>query len=152
MERAYRGLFWEDFKPGREFLSAGRTITESDTTLFAGLSGDYNPLHVDEEYASRSPHKKRLAHGALVQSVLTGLIAQLGIFEGTTVALRRLDSTFKRPVFFNDTLFASITVEETKELRGQQHGLVIFKTCLTNQDDQIVVKGSWSLVLQRKPD
>lgn len=150
MEKKYRGLFWEDFQIDQEFASPGRTVTESDTVLFAGLSGDFNPLHMDEKFASRSPFGRRIVHGALVQSIMTGLISQLGIFEGTTVALRRLSSRFKRPACFGDTLFASIQVAEKKDLRGRAEGLIVFNTQVANQEDEILSKGTWTVVLRKR--
>jgi len=150
METVYRGLYFEDFEIGREFRSPGRTVTEADTVLFAGLSGDFNPLHMNESFAAQSPYGRRMAHGALVQSLMTGMIAQLGIFEGTTVALRRLDSTFKNPVFFGDTLVATIQVDDRKELRGRPQGIVTFRTRMINDDEKTVAEGKWILLLQRR--
>lgn len=150
-EKNYRGLFWDDFDTGQEFHSPGRTVTETDIVLFAGLSGDFNPLHMDEEFARQSSFGNRIAHGALIQSLMTGMIAQLGIFEGTTVALRRLDSKFKNTVCCGDTLFATITVVEKKILKGRQ-GLVHFSTRVKKHDDRVVADGRWTLLLQTRPD
>lgn len=147
MSQHWRGLYFEDFEPDSTFESPARTVTEADTVLFAGLSGDFNPLHTNEVFASQSPYGERLAHGALVQSIMTGLIAQLGLFEGTTVALRRLDSTFKRPVRFGDTIRATITVAEKKKLRGGQ-GLIRFKTRMFNQRGETILDGEWALLLK----
>lgn len=149
MKKSYRGLPLDEFQPGLSFESPSRTVTESDTVLFASLSGDFNPLHIDEEFAKNSAYGRRMAHGALVQALMTGLIAQLGIFEGTVVALRRLDTTFKRPVFLGDTLQASIKVEERRELRGRDDGIVVFSTKMANQQDQIVAEGKWVVVLKK---
>ncbi len=151
MRKKYRGLFWEEFQIAQEFVSPGRTVTEADTNLFAGLSGDFNPLHMDEEFASRSPFGKRIAHGALVQSIMTGLISQLGIFEGTTVALRQLSSRFKGPAYFGDTLFATIQVAEKKDLRGRTEGLIVFDTQVANQEEKVLSKGTWTVVIRKRP-
>ncbi len=149
-KKKHRGLFWDDFELGQEFHSPGRTVTETDIVLFAGLSGDFNPLHMDESFARESSFGKRMAHGALIQSLMTGMIAQLGIFEGTTIALRRLDSKFKSAVFFGDTLFASITVVQKKGLKGGQ-GLLFFSTRVKNHNERIVADGQWTLLLKTRP-
>jgi len=148
--KKHRGLYWDDFDVGQEFHSPGRTVTETDVVNFAGLSGDFNPLHMDESFARESSFGRRMAHGALIQALMTGMIGQLGIFEGTTVALRRLDSTFKSAVFFGDTLFASISVVEKKQLRGGQ-GLIFFSTSVKNHDDHVVAAGQWTLLLKTRP-
>ncbi|TDA68014.1 MAG: hypothetical protein D9V47_08885 [Clostridia bacterium] len=72
-----QGLYFEDFAPGQEFLTARRTVTETDIVNFAGLSGDFNPLHTDEEYAKTTPFGRRIAHGLLISSISSGLQNQL---------------------------------------------------------------------------
>ena len=85
------GTFFEDVKVGEKYTSSGRTITETDIVQFAGLSGDYNPLHVDKEYARKSMFKQRIAHGALTFSVMTGLWDSLGFLRKTVIAFYGVD-------------------------------------------------------------
>ena len=84
MTYAPRGRHFEEFTAGEAFTTAARTVTEGAVDSFAGLSGDFNPLHTDEESARQSAMKGRIAHGMLVLAVATGEANQLGIFEGTT--------------------------------------------------------------------
>jgi acyl dehydratase len=149
MPNHYRGLKWDEFDLGQDFLSPARTVTEADTMLFAGLSGDYNPLHTDAAFAAGTDYGKPMAHGALLQSLMTGLMARTGIFEGTTLALRRLDAKFKNPVFFGDTVYVEFTVEEKKEIRGGNRGLVSLRAVMKNQDETIILEG-WMTILCRK--
>ena len=72
----------------------GRTITEADVVNFAGISGDFNPLHMDDEFAKNNMFGKRVAHGALGLIVSTGLSNQMGIFEGTTIAFLELTAKY----------------------------------------------------------
>ena len=81
-----RGLYFEQYEIGMEITSQGRTITESDISAFAGLSGDYNQIHTDEVYASASAFGQRVAHGLLVTSIVSGLAVQTGFMEGTVIA------------------------------------------------------------------
>ncbi len=81
------GWYLEDFEVGKTYISGGRTVTETDVVNFAGLSGDFNPLHMDEEYAAaHSIFGRRIAHGMLGAVIMTGLSNQTGMFEGTTIA------------------------------------------------------------------
>ena len=64
-----RGLYWEEWQIGQEFISPARTITEADIVMFAGLSGDYNPLHTNEEYCKQTQFGGRIAHGPLVYAI-----------------------------------------------------------------------------------
>ena len=86
-KRMARGTYFSEFEVGQDFVSGGRTVTEADVVAFAGLSGDYNPLHIDKSFAEKTPFGKRIAHGMLSVSISTGLGQTLGIFEGTTMAL-----------------------------------------------------------------
>ena len=81
-----RGLYLEDFEIGKEYTSMCRTITEADVVNFAGLSGDFNPLHMDEEFGKSNLFGRRVAHGALGFIISTGMNNQMGIHEGTTIA------------------------------------------------------------------
>jgi len=85
MAHVDRGLYLEDFEIGKVYESCGRTITESDVVNFAGLSGDFNPLHMDEEFGKNNMFGKRVAHGMLGPVIMTGLSNQTGLFEGTTI-------------------------------------------------------------------
>jgi len=93
MEAYPRGMYFEDFEAGQEFVTLGRTITESDVLGFAGLSGDFNPLHLDHEFAQKSPFKARIPHGLCIMSIASGLIDRTGVNSGTALAC--LEITWK---------------------------------------------------------
>jgi len=87
-----RGLYWEDWEIGAEFESPARTVTETDMMIYAGLSGDYNPLHVNEEYCKTTPFGTRIVHGPLVYAIAAGLIFQLHLYDDTLIAFLGFDS------------------------------------------------------------
>lgn len=147
-----RGLFFEDIEVGRGLITAGRTITESDIVSFAGVSGDFNQLHTDAEYAANGEFGQRVAHGLLVVSVTTGLIVQTGLMEGTVLAFRELTWKFNRPTFIGDTIRAEMTVIETKALPRLGGGSVTAKVTVFNQDDQVVQRGTMVLLVRSKPE
>src|SRR3989337_4560958 len=74
MPKSYSGKSWDELVVGQEFWTGGRTVTEGDVLAFAGLTGDYNPLHVDEEFARTSPFKTRVPHGPLIHDMYLGLM------------------------------------------------------------------------------
>ena len=82
-----RVMYYEDFAVGDTYVTPSRTVGEYDISQFAGLSGDYNPIHTDATFAEASEFGQRIAHGLLGMSILTGLVVRLGIFEGSTIAL-----------------------------------------------------------------
>lgn len=145
-----RGRYFEEFEVGKQLITAGRTITESDIVTFAGLSGDFNQIHVDAEYAAAGEFGQRVAHGLLVVSIATGLIVQTGIMEGTILAFRELEWKFSLPVFIGDTIKAKIEVKETKSLPRLGGGSITAKVSVVNQKDQVVHRGIMVLLLMSK--
>ena len=143
-----RGMYFEDFEVGMRIVTAGRTVTEADVVRFAALSGDYNPLHTDAEYAKNSPFGARIAHGLLVTSMVTGLVDRTGLLEGTTLAFREINEwKFIRPVYFGDTIHAVLEVEQTRPLRRLGGGAVTIVVDVRNQKDETVMKGRWTVLM-----
>ncbi len=144
-----RGLYFEQYEIGMEITSQGRTITESDISAFAGLSGDYNQIHTDEVYASASLFGQRVAHGLLVTSIVSGLAVQTGFMEGTVIAFREISQwKFSNPVFIGDTITVVITVINTKKMTRLNGGAVTFSLNVYNQNDTVVQRGEWVILLQ----
>jgi len=144
------GTYFSEFTDGDEFISGGRTVTEADVVSFAGLSGDFNPLHTDAVFAAKTPFKQRIAHGMLAASISTGLGQTLGIFEGTTLALLSQTFVYKAPVFFGDTIKLRLTVESTKPSSKGGKGVVQFQSDIVNQDQTVVVAGTWTVLFRDK--
>jgi len=148
-----RGTFFSDFEVGHNYTSQGRTITETDVVMFAGLSGDFNPLHTDQTFAEKTPFGQRIAHGMLVSAISTGQGQTLGIFEGTTLALMEQTFQYKAPVFFGDTVRLRLTVESTKASSKGGKGVVVFRSYILKQDDTVVNTGTWTVLFRdRKQD
>ncbi len=140
-----RGLYFSEFELGRTFLSGGRTVTEADVAIFAGLSGDYNPLHTDAVFAASTQFGQRIAHGLLAGSISTGLGASLGIFEGTTLALLSQSFEYEAPVFIGDTIRLQLTVDSLTPSRKGGKGVVVLRSEILKQDDTVAVTGSWTV-------
>jgi 3-hydroxybutyryl-CoA dehydratase len=143
-----RGLYFEEFEVGQKFATAGRTVTEADIVAFAGLSGDYNQIHVDAEYSRHTPVGRRVAHGLLGLSIASGLAVQTGILEGTIIAFREINGwRFVKPVFIGDTIHVDLEVLETKNLSRIGAGVVLIGLDVRNQNDETVMKGTWSALI-----
>ncbi|MBP6471983.1 MAG: dehydratase [Chloroflexi bacterium] len=145
-----RGLYFEDFEIGQIMETAARTITETDVVNFAGLSGDFNRIHTDAVYAAQNTFGQRVAHGLLVQSIATGLAVQSGIIEGTVIAFRELACKFSLPVCFGDTIHVKIEITDTKAFRRLGGGNITMKYSVINQDDKIVQRGDWVMLIKSK--
>jgi 3-hydroxybutyryl-CoA dehydratase len=147
-----RGLYFEEFQPAQKIVTAGRTVTEADIVNFAGLSGDFNQMQVDEAYSQKTIFGKRVAHGLLVTSIISGLAVQTGVMEGTVMAFREINEwKFVKPVFIGDTVHAVLDVREKKEWRRIGGGSVTIDVNVINQNDEVVMKGVWVVLISARP-
>lgn len=145
-----RGLTFDEFEVGAKYVSQARTVTEADVVTFAGVSGDFNPLHTNAEFGKKTPFGERIAHGMLVVAMATGMANWTGIFEGTTLALMEQVIRYKGAVKFGDTIHLEQEVLEKKETSKPDRGVVIFASRVLNQRDEVVVDGEWTLLMRRK--
>ncbi|HLF40756.1 MAG TPA: MaoC/PaaZ C-terminal domain-containing protein [Acidimicrobiia bacterium] len=138
---AGRPLFLEDLAEGQVYESAGRTITEADVVAFAGVSGDWNQIHTNAEYARETPYGQRVVYGLLTLSVMTGLLDRTGLFSGTTIAMLGIEWKFAAPVFIGDTLSFRLTIQGVRRTRAGDRGVVQRSFELLNQRGEIVGQG-----------
>jgi acyl dehydratase len=146
-----RGRYFEEFEVGDEVISHGRTVTEADIVAFAALTGDYNPLHCDAEYAKGTVFEERIAHGLLGLSIASGLLDRLGFVTGTVEAFTGLEWKFRGPIKIGDTIHAQAKVARKKEMRRLGGGFVVFDVAVINQKDEAVQKGQWTVLIRSKP-
>jgi len=147
-----RGLYFEQLELGWSVSTRGRTITESDLVSFAGLSGDYNPIHTDAEFAGKTEFGRRIAHGALGLSIAIGLAYQAGFMEETVMAFLSLDWKYSAPVFIGDTIHCEVEVLDLKPMPRLGGGKVTLKVKVVKQDGTAVQKGEWVMLVRSQPE
>ena len=146
------GLYFEEFSVGQKFNTVGRTISEADIFNFAGLTGDFNQIHTDAAFAAKTQFGQRIAHGLLGLSLATGLVMRTGLLEGTVLAFREINEwKFAKPFYIGDTIYAELTVTETKALPRIGGGALIASIVVKNQNDDICQRGSLNLLVLSKP-
>ncbi len=145
-----RGLTYEEWEVGAVYETQARTITEADVVTFAGLSGDFNPIHTDAETAKATPFGERIAHGMLVVAISTGMANQTGLMAGTTIALLEHNIKYKSPVKFGDTVHLRMEVTEKRETSKSDRGIVIMAAQILNQRDDVVVDMNWTQLMIRQ--
>ncbi len=130
--------FYEEFNIGMKFESPTKTITETDIVMFAALSGDWNPIHIDAEYAKQTRFGQRIAHGLLTLSIASGLLTKLRLTEKTIVAFYGIDRLrFINPVFIGDTI--KVVAEVTNKEEKKDYGIVTFDVKVYNQKGEVVL-------------
>jgi acyl dehydratase len=146
-----RGCYFEDLEVGYKVTSPGRTITETDVVMFAGLSGDYNQLHTDTEYAKSTMYGERVAHGLLGLAVVSGLVLRMGFGEGTIQAFTGLDWKFRGPIRLGDTIHTTFEVQKKRAMPRMGGGFITFAVTVLNQRQETVQKGTWTVLVKSRP-
>jgi acyl dehydratase len=132
-------LFFEDIVAGQIWVSPHRTVTETDVVNFAAMSGDFNPLHVDHQYAAQSHYRKPIAHGLLGLSWVAGLGSNApNVHTIAFCAVRNWE--FIKPIYFGETVYVETLCLEKSE-SGRRTGKVHWHRKLLNQRDEVVQQG-----------
>ena len=141
--------YFDEIEVGEEYESPGRTVTEADIVLFAGISGDYNIVHTDAEFMKGSIFGERIAHGLLGLSIQSGLLTR-AMQPYATLAFAGLRWKFKGPIKIGDTIRVRGKVIAKKEGGQPDRGLVTLERAVVNQRDEVVQEGETDLMVERR--
>ncbi len=144
------GLYLEDFKIGDTYKSGGRTITEADVVNFAGVSGDFNPLHMDEEFGKKNQFGKRIAHGALGFIINTGMQNQMGIYAGTCIAFLECTVKYVAPLMIGSTVHIEVTNTEVHHTSKPGRGILKQHVILMDQDNHPIMESDQTLMMKAR--
>ena len=145
-----RGLYYQEIEQGEVWVSPARTVTETDIVLFAALTGDMNPLHVDHEYARRTAFGRPVAHGLLGLSLVAGLGANWPRMQ--TIAFVGIQEwRFLKPIAPGDTLHVRTEVLSIEPRARGRRALVRWKRQLINQDEVGVQEGITETLVEGQP-
>lgn len=130
---------FEDYEVGERLVSPGRTVTETDIINFAGLVGDWHPIHTDAEYAKKTIFGERIAHGMLGLAMGSALIFRLGPYVFTPkkfIGFYGIDKIrFTAAIKIGDTIHCEATVSELIE-RDETMGVIVYEARIKNQRDE----------------
>lgn len=153
MAKEVRGNYFDDMSVGDVFQTGARTITSTDIVNFACLSGDFNEVHTNWEYAAETPFGEPIAHGPLIYSVAAGLVCASGINEGTLIALLGVDEwKMLVPVKHGDTIRVESEVIAAKPTSKPGRGVITFDRRIVNQRDETVQQIKSSYLYRARPD
>jgi acyl dehydratase len=133
-------LSFDELAVDDEWESPRRTVTEADVVAFAGLSGDFNAIHVDHDEASRGPFGRPMAHGLLGLAIASGLASNAPRVD-TMAFLKIVEWTFHKPLFFGDTVRVITRVAALEPRSRGRRGAVTWHRRLMNQSDDVVQEG-----------
>ena len=142
--------YFDEIELGEEYESPGRTVTEADIVMFAGLSGDYNVLHTDAEFMKTTAFGERIAHGLLCLAIQSGLFTR-ATAPYATLGFGGLRWKFKAPVKIGDTIKLKAKVVEKKTLDKPDRGQITLDRTIVNQHGEVVQQGQTDLIVQKRP-
>lgn len=146
--------YFEDCHIGERVVTPGRTITETDLVMFAALTGDWNSVHTDAEYAKNSIYGERIAHGMLSLVVGTSLLFRLGenaLLPKSALAFVGMEKVrFVEPVKISDTLYLEIEIVEMIRMRNER-GILVLRYRIKNQHDHAVITGRMKVMAGCRP-
>jgi len=146
--------YLEDYEVGERMVSPSRTMTEADIVNFAGLTGDWHPIHTDIEYAKKTPFGERIAHGMLSLCIGSALIFRLGQYVAlpkSFIAFYGMDSVrFIHPCKIGDTIRCEVETVEI-QMKDEQRGVIVSKNSIKNQRNEDVVVYMTRALCGRKP-
>ncbi len=141
-------LAFDDVSVGNIWKSPEREIRENDVREFAELTGDYNPIHLDEEFASETPFRKRVAHGLLGLSFLAGMSSEYPCMD-TLAFLGISEWKFLKPIYFGDVVHVETEVIE-KTSSSRRYGNVVWHRRLMNQAGEVVQEGKFGTLVRKR--
>ena len=147
MARVYRYL--SEFTKGETFTTLSKTVTETDVVLFAGITGDMNPIHTDKTYAESLPFKSRLAHGLLGAGIATGLWGRMGMVDGSAIAALSTEWKFVGAIKIGDTIHCEIEVLSCDRSHSKpDRGVLNLGYKIINQDGLLCQTGSMATMMK----
>lgn len=145
-------MYFEDFEVGMELTTPARTVTATDIVNFCCLTGDFNEVHSNVEYARTTPFGEPIAHGPLIYGIAGGLQYASGINDGTLLALLQIDQwRISAPTKQGDTIHMVQTVIEKKPTSKSDRGIVKLKREVRNQRGEAVMEMEATIMYKRRP-
>lgn len=143
--------YWEDFKVGEVQTTSAVTVTETHLVNFASFTGDWYPLHMDEEFAKKTIFGGRIAHGPLIFALANGLMDRSGFLGDAGMAFLGADKLrFQAPVRLGDTIHLEIEVREKRETRKSDRGVTTLELRVNNQKNETVMTVDMTLLMRRR--
>ncbi len=146
-------LFYDDLEVGQVFRTPARTVTETDLVTFSMVSGDWNAIHSDAEFARDTFYGQRVVHGLFGISILTGLMERAGWFSESALAMLDIERwAFRKPIFVGDTLRGEMEIVSKRVTSTGDRGIVGRRFTLLNQRDEVVQTGDLGMMIKMAPE
>ena len=153
MPRGPAARFLEDSSEGDEFVTQGRTVTETDLLNWAMFTGDMNPMHVDEDFASKyGLFGGRFPPGLMCVAIASGLKERLGLTAGTGLAILEQTIRYKSIILVGDTIHVVLHVKKLESRPGKASGKILWHYEIVKGDGQVAIEGEWLMLIASKKE
>ncbi len=143
--------YGDDFKVGDVFETAGITLTETHIVTWAGLTGDFYPLHMDKEFAAKTQFGERLVHGPLIFGLAVGLVSLAGIGGDSAIAWLGVDELkMLKPVKLGDTVRVGVEVRKQQPTSNPCKGVQVWRYTVRNQRDEEVMAFDYKMLFHMR--
>ena len=142
------GRYYEEFEVGQRYETPRRTVIEADISQFAGLTADFNPLHMDEVFAAQSDFGGRITHGPMIVGMAFGLVSRIDLIDGTVLGLLDIGWSFKAPVRPGDTIGVVVRVIGKRITKKPDRGVVELELDVINQRGDLVQTGKAKVMIR----
>ena len=142
------GRYYEEFEAGQRYETPRRTVIEADISQFAGLTADFNPLHMDEVFAAQSDFGGRITHGPMIVGMAFGLVSRIDLIDGTVLGLLDIGWSFKAPVRPGDTIGVVVRVIGKRMTKKPDRGVVELELDVINQRGDLVQTGKAKVMIR----
>lgn len=147
----FRGKTYDEWEIGEEFVTGGRTVTETDIVNFAGVTTDWSSTHTNDVYAKTTVYGNRIAYGNVTFIISTGLMMQTMMFEGTCLAMLDFGISYQEPVYFQDTIYVKFSVVEKRLSKSNpERGIIKIHAVVNNQNDEQVAEEDFHFLISTK--
>lgn len=146
-------VYWDDLREGESFETSARTVTEADIVSFCALSGDWNQLHCDAEFAATTAHGQRIAPGLLVLSIMSGLITRTVFnqrIQHALIGMAGFECRMRAPCFIGDTLHAVVRIGGLRESRQRDRGVAHFRREVLDQRGRLLLESDFTFLIRRR--
>jgi acyl dehydratase len=145
------GRYYEEFEAGQRYETPRRTVIAADIGVFAGLTADFNPLHMDEVFAAQSDFGGRITHGPMIVGMAFGLVSRIDLIDGTVLGLLDIGWSFKAPVRPGDTIRVIVRVMGKRMTKKPDRGVVELELDVINQHGDLVQAGTAKVMIRKSP-
>ena len=143
--------YGDDFRLGDVFDTGAVTVTETHVVNWAGLTGDFYPLHMDKEYAAATQFGQRLAHGPMIFALAVGLVALSGVGADSVIAWLGVDNMrMQRPVLIGDTIRVHVQVKEQNPTKDPKRGVQVWLYTVRNQRGETVMSFDYKMMFHMR--